>query len=105
MMFGLTVRDIRKLAYDLVVKLNAEHPFNKESKLAGSDWVQSFILSHNLKLRQPQATCISRAAGFNKSEVSNIFDLYKELLEKYQSPNTTPAPPARIYISGMQTKC
>lgn len=91
MMFGLTVKDIRKLAYDLVIKMNVQHPFNNETKMAGSDWVNRFMVRQNLTLRQPQGTSISRAAGFNQGEVTNFFELYKELLEQYQFP------PSRIW--------
>lgn len=64
-MYGLTIKDIRKLAFDLAEKMSIQHPFNKDSKIAGIDWVQSFM------------------KGFDKGEVSNFFSLYKGLLEEH----------------------
>lgn len=65
MVYGLTIKDIRKLAFDLAEKMSIQHPFNKDSKIAGIDWVQSFM------------------KGFDKGEVSNFFSLYKGLLEEH----------------------
>ena len=56
MMYGLTITDIRKLAFDLAEKMEIHHPFNKDSKMAGYNWVQSFMARQDLSIRQPQKT-------------------------------------------------
>ena len=82
-LFGLGMRDMQKLAFDVAEKANIDHPFNKETKIAGKDWVQSFLARHILSLRQPQGTSVARAVGFNKPQVQRFFDLFKEVLESH----------------------
>ena len=36
-MFGLTTKDVRRLAYDFTTQMNVKHCFNVESKMAGPD--------------------------------------------------------------------
>jgi len=65
MLFGLTIADFRKLAFDLAEKLNIDHPFNKESKKAGRDWLSAFLRRHpELSVRVPEPTSMGRAVGF-----------------------------------------
>ena len=78
-MFGLTAFDVRKLAYDVAVQHNLRHPFNDETKLAGVDWLNSFMKRRKLSIRTPQATSISRLVGFNKSKIDEFFEVYKKL--------------------------
>ena len=81
--YGLQFKDIQRLAFDIAEHEGASHPFNKESRMAGEDWVQGFLKRHDLSLRSPQATSISRAVGFNKPQVQRFFYLYKECLNAY----------------------
>ncbi|KAK7478675.1 hypothetical protein BaRGS_00030060 [Batillaria attramentaria] len=80
---GLKMWDMRRLAFDIAEKAQINHPFNKESRKAGTDWVQNFLARHKLSIRQPQGTSIARAVGFNKPQVQQFFALYKELLETH----------------------
>ncbi|KAL8586774.1 hypothetical protein ACOMHN_061287 [Nucella lapillus] len=78
--YGLRVQDLRHLAFDLCEKAKISHPFNKETKMAGKDWVRNFIARHNLTVRQPVSTSIARFSGFNMNQVQRFFDIYKECL-------------------------
>ena len=40
-MFGLTTKDVRRLAYDFTTQMNVKHRFNVESKMAGPDWLDA----------------------------------------------------------------
>uniref|UniRef100_UPI0035902D71 uncharacterized protein n=1 Tax=Myxine glutinosa TaxID=7769 RepID=UPI0035902D71 len=55
-LYGLRMRDMQRLAFDVAEKAQISHPFNRESRMAGKDWVQNFLSRHDLTLRQPQAT-------------------------------------------------
>ncbi|MEW8542636.1 MAG: hypothetical protein AB2693_03800 [Candidatus Thiodiazotropha sp.] len=85
-MFGLTVKNVRKLAFDLAEKMELRHPFNRNDQMAGKDWVQKFMARHNLSLRNPQGTSIARASGFNKHQVGKFFELYRTLVEGRDVP-------------------
>ena len=83
MLFGLTIADFRKLAFDLAEKLNVDHPFNKESKKAGRDWLLAFLRHHpELSVRVPEPTSMGRAVGFNKPHVDKFFNILKTELQK-----------------------
>ncbi|CAH1992915.1 unnamed protein product [Acanthoscelides obtectus] len=83
-LFGLTLKELRKLAYQLAVRNGCEHPFNKDTEMAGEDWAHSFMRCHSeLSLRKPEATSGSRAMGFNRVAVAQFFTLLnKVIIEK-----------------------
>jgi hypothetical protein len=63
-LFGLTTLDVRRLAFDLAEKTNAVHPFNKETGLAGKDWLRGFFkIYQDLAQREPEPTNLSRMVG------------------------------------------
>lgn len=81
-LFGLTTRDVRRLAYELAVNSKITHPFSNEKQMAGTDWLGGFLLRHkDLSIRSPTGTSISRVQGFNRPQVMAFFDVYKEVLE------------------------
>ncbi|KAK4871580.1 hypothetical protein RN001_015704 [Aquatica leii] len=41
-LFGMTMKEFRRLAYQLAEKNNCSHNFNKNSEMAGKDWVKIF---------------------------------------------------------------
>ena len=56
-LFGLTLTDVRRLAYDYATKLGIDHRFNTESKMAGPDWLSGFLRRHSeLSITNPEAT-------------------------------------------------
>jgi hypothetical protein len=80
-LFGLTTVEVRRLAYDLAVRLRIEnHPFT--AKCAGKDWLKGFMHRHpDLSIRVPEATSVSRAVGFNRPQVEHFFQVFKEVLD------------------------
>ena len=65
--FGISLHDFRSLAFELAEKNKLQHPFNKEQSLPGKAWAQGFMKRHpQIDLRCPEATSMSRVAGFNR---------------------------------------
>lgn len=82
--FGLTPRDIRKLAFDLAEKNHIPHQFNREKGIAGKKWYYKFMRRHsNLSLRQPESTSLNRIKGFNKENVNGFFDILENICDKH----------------------
>jgi hypothetical protein len=82
--YGITLTDLRRLAYDLAENLNIKHNFNKATKMAGEDWAAAFRKRNpTLSLRQPSATSINRILAFNKSEVDLFFSNLGKVFQKH----------------------
>ena len=80
-LFGLTAIDVRRLAFELAERAQLNHKFNAASRMAGLDWLRGFMKRHGeLSIRSPQPTSLSRAVGFNRPRVQQLFDVYKLLL-------------------------
>ena len=80
--YGLTIRDLRSIAFQLAERNNLPHPFNRTMMMAGLDWVHGFLKRHpKLSIRQPEATSMARAAAFNKVNVEKFFKLLKTTIE------------------------
>ena len=81
MYFHVTMIDLRRLAFDLVVRMNIARPFDTTSGLASVDWARAFIRRHTtLTIRRPIATSIACMKGFNKEAVGMFFGQYRKLL-------------------------
>ena len=80
--YGLSPQETRKLAYQLAVKHDCKMPQSWENnKSAGPDWMSGFMKRHpELSIRSPQATSLSRAISFNRSNVTLFFDNYEAVL-------------------------
>ncbi|XP_055633226.1 uncharacterized protein LOC129773613 [Toxorhynchites rutilus septentrionalis] len=86
--YGITMTNVRKLAFDLAEKNGLPHPFNKCTKMAGKAWLSNFLKRNpKLSFRKPEATSAARARGFNKPAVSAFYDLLEEALK---DPKLTP---------------
>jgi len=88
--FGLTVTEVRKLAYDFIAA-NGLKEYSSEKKLAGWDWFYSFMKRHpNLNVRAPQSISIARAECTNRPVVYAFFDMFEDTVNKLglrNSPN------------------
>ena len=81
---GLTNKELRQLAFDFASRMNLQHRFNSENKMAGRDWLSGFLSRHpELSIRKPKATNIARAAGFNKVQAGKFFEVYGNLLSAH----------------------
>ncbi|XP_067939990.1 uncharacterized protein [Watersipora subatra] len=82
----LTKVMMRQFAYEYAKKLNLKYPilWDKNEK-AGENWIYSFMKRHpNLSVRTPEATSLSRATSFNRSNVSAFFVNLEAVLLKYK---------------------
>lgn len=83
-LFGLTMTEVRELAFQIAEKNGVEHRFNKDKQMAGWDWVNGFVKRNpDICLRKPEATSAARATGFNKPVVKNFFSVYESILKTH----------------------
>ena len=84
-LFGLTMKDLRSLAYDLAERNGLAQRFNKETGQAGQDWIKGFLSRHpTLTIRTPENTSGARAMGFNKIAVSKFNSLLNEVIDRHK---------------------
>ncbi|XP_046684553.1 uncharacterized protein LOC124370309 [Homalodisca vitripennis] len=87
MFYGITITDLRRLAFTVAEELKISHNFNKETQMAGEDWVAGFRKRNpQISLRKPSATSLSRVIGFNKPEVDLFFKNLENLIDKHKFP-------------------
>lgn len=84
--FGLTKKDVMKLAYELTVKYNLSRPRTWDDKeMAGEEWFRMFMKRNpELSVRVAQATSLSRATSFNRSNVDAFYDNLATVMERYK---------------------
>ena len=83
--FGLTIREIRKLAFDIAEKQALPHSFNKDKKIAGKKWFYAFMRRNpQLSLRKPEGTSLARARGFNRENVAHFYDILEKIVDEFQ---------------------
>ncbi|KAK9730991.1 Tc5 transposase DNA-binding domain [Popillia japonica] len=86
-LFGLTLTDLRALAFELAENNKLPRTFNMEKRKAGKAWLYAFLSRHSrLRLRTPEAKSIGRAIDFNRPAVEKFFTLLTEVCEKYKFP-------------------
>jgi hypothetical protein len=72
--FGLTVMDVRELTFKFATMNELGHRFSLEKKMAGCDWVHSFLKRNpKLSVRKAQGLSYVRFNGLNKEEVGKFF--------------------------------
>lgn len=81
--FGLSVKEVRKLAFQLAVKYNLNTPPTwNENQVAGEEWFRSFMRRNvELSVRTAQATSLSRATSFNKTNVDDLHFTFKKIVK------------------------
>ena len=91
-LYGLGTKDVRRLAYEIAERTGISHPFSREKKMAGKEWLRGFLARYpSLSIREPQGTSLARVLGFTRSKVNEFFTICKDLLA------TTHATPSRIW--------
>ena len=74
-----------KLAYEVAEKNDIPRGFNRVSKMAGKTWYRKFMLRHpEISLRQPEATSVARASGFNNEAVGRYFTLLEQIIDEHK---------------------
>lgn len=82
-LFGLTITDVRRLAFQIAERNEIPHSFNVEKQIAGKKWYYGFMDRHkNLSFREPQATSLARAKGFCKENVNGFFEILKNTVDE-----------------------
>ena len=88
----LRLKDIKYMAFQLVIKNNRKHPFSLIKAAAGKKWLRGFIARHStLSVRTAEALLAARVKGFNPDAVNKFFELDEPEIEKIQSS------PHRVY--------
>lgn len=78
--FSPTRREVRTMAYKLVVQLGLKHNFNNDLGMAGDEWMQSFLRRNpELSIRKAEAVSLSRAET-SRSDVEKYFQLLRDTL-------------------------
>lgn len=97
--FGLTIKYVCIMAYQLAARNNIAHPFGADGR-AGKDWFYSFMGMHKdkLSLRKPTGTSFSRPKGFNKKEVGKCLIFWKIFMKNTNIQLT-------VYIMLMKLVC
>jgi hypothetical protein len=81
--FGLTMTDVRELAFKFATMTGLRHRFSLEKKMAGCDWVHSFLKRNpTLSVRKAQGLSSARSNGLNKEEVGKFFRLLRGMYEQ-----------------------
>lgn len=90
--FGITKKDVCRLAFSLCRANNVKSPFNTAKECAGKKWFSAFMARHKeLSLRMPQGISYARIKSFTRENVNGFFDLFEPLMEKIQHN------PARLF--------
>ena len=90
--FGLTMNELRQLAFELAEANGIAHNFFKDEKMAGKKWYYLFMKRHpELSPRQPESTSMARAQAFNKPRVEAFLQMLGDLYDKYK------VTPVRLY--------
>jgi hypothetical protein len=70
--FGLTIADVRRLAYQLAVRNGIK--FGKRNEKAGRKWLGNCLRCHpQISVRTPKGLSLSRARGFTAKSLVQIF--------------------------------
>ena len=69
--FGLTMADVMRLAYQLAVRNGIKNQFCKRNEKAGRKWLKNFLCRH--PKRTPESLPLSRARGFTPESVARFF--------------------------------
>ncbi|XP_057653938.1 uncharacterized protein LOC130892510 [Diorhabda carinulata] len=79
--FAPTHENVRAMAFHLADQLKIKRPFNRDSKLAGYDWLHMFLQRHpDLSVRKAEGVSLARCNGMNKEKVSAYFNLLETTL-------------------------
>lgn len=80
--FGLTVNQIRKIAFSLAEAKNPKHCFSSDKGFAGWNWWVSFKQRYGLSLRTPENLSAGRASCSNPAILADFYEkLEKTLIE------------------------
>lgn len=83
--YGITSLELRRLVFEFAEINNIKNDFNKSSRMAGPDWLVSFLRRNpTVSVRTPQATSLNRILGFNYTEVKLFYSNLTTVMDKYK---------------------
>nr|CAH7764117.1 unnamed protein product [Callosobruchus chinensis] len=104
--YGLTPKELRRLAFKYAEEHKIKHGFPSNKQAAGKDWLYGFLRRNpEIKLMQPEGTSINRIASFNSESTKKFFANLKVLMDRYHFP------PQKIFnmdetgVTVVQKKC
>nr|CAH7764118.1 unnamed protein product [Callosobruchus chinensis] len=85
--YGLTPKELRRLAFKYAEEHKIKHGFPSNKQAAGKDWLYGFLRRNpEIKLMQPEGTSINRIASFNSESTKKFFANLKVLMDRYHFP-------------------
>ncbi|XP_003240827.1 uncharacterized protein LOC100571979 [Acyrthosiphon pisum] len=81
--FGLSRKQFANVCFDYAEKNGVTHRFNTEKKSAGEGFIREFMRECGLTMRKPESTSVARLMAFNRVNVSNFFELLRDVRLKY----------------------
>ncbi|KAJ4439318.1 hypothetical protein ANN_07440 [Periplaneta americana] len=93
MFYGLSPPDLCRAAYEFAERNGIKHNFNKDSCMAGRDWLNGFLQRNpTISVRKPEATSMSQVMDkYNFSPV-NIYNIDETGIGTVQEPGNIMAP-------------
>ncbi|XP_055637195.1 uncharacterized protein LOC129775934 isoform X2 [Toxorhynchites rutilus septentrionalis] len=89
---GLSALEMRSLAFQMAEKSRVLNSFNRQLKLAGWDWLQSFLQRHRtVSLRKQDSKRIKRGKTLNRESVVQFFNRLELIYSEHAYP------PSRIW--------
>nr|XP_023028779.1 jerky protein homolog-like [Leptinotarsa decemlineata] len=84
--YGLTTSNLRKFAFQYATANKISVQENcKVNEIASRDWLFGFLKRHRtLSVRTPEATSMGRATAFNRHNVSQFFNNFGKVYDKYK---------------------
>lgn len=85
MKYGLSRKELCELAWKYAKAKNKDTPESwGENERAGEQWVKDFMKRHKeLSVRKPEATSLSRATSFNRTNVNKFFENLTTVMDRY----------------------
>jgi hypothetical protein len=83
-LFGLSVSDIRKLAYQFAVRKKNPHHFSHKNQMAGDKWFRGFLsrpAGQTLSIRKPENLSMNRFQSFTKENCDSFFGILEKLVD------------------------
>jgi hypothetical protein len=98
--YGLSTRDLRRLAYQCAVHNKLKFPRKWcESETAGTYWLNAFLkINPSLSIRRPKATSLARATNLNRANVDIFFDNISNVLHQNEPHNVYNADETVVHI-------
>lgn len=89
--FGMTKVQCKRLVYEFAEMKGIDHPFNRETKMAGDEWLANFMKIFRFNVRPNMTVQSSRSTICSQLEIDTFFRILSYLRKRYTFP------PDKIY--------